>query len=387
MNTNRQIELSKEICDLHATGKYKIREIAVKMGISWTYLWDILKKQHIKLENNSLLHKLAGFKTKEEFLNRVRELYNKPLTIEQVAEEMKINHRALQAHMQRNGFEARDGSEAIGVLATQRDFELTKEETEVINGLLLGDGHIEFQKSKHVYAAKLVYTCKHKSVLEGLAKQLQRLKPRIFYKTYKSKGKVRHGYRLATNKYKFLLELRHKWYPNGKKIVPEDLKLTPETCYWWYLGDGMSGNSQIFCTHSFTIAEVDRLISMLPVHARRYMVICRKTGIKSFPTIVIGRINDRIDFFDYIGSCRHEVYAYKWILGSNTKKRTIEEAKQRRAKGLYIFGKDSLEVGRTTEKEVLFVATVKSVDLGDVSSSPCARKSAPYECQALDDTV
>lgn len=33
-------------------------------------------------------------------------------------------------------------------------------------------------------------------------------------------------------------EVRRRWYPEGKKIVPRDLKLTPRMLAWWYMDDG-----------------------------------------------------------------------------------------------------------------------------------------------------
>jgi hypothetical protein len=36
------------------------------------------------------------------------------------------------------------------------------------------------------------------------------------------------------------MQIKQRWYPNGKKIIPKDLVLAPITVMNWYLGDGSS---------------------------------------------------------------------------------------------------------------------------------------------------
>ena len=309
-------KMSARIRDLNYK-KYNIRQITKELGVSKSQLWKIIKLSKVKLVNNSLLYRMAGYNTKKEFLEVLRELYDKPITVEQMANHLHLNYRALSAFLKRNKFTIRSNSEAIG--AIQKDIELTQQEEEVINGLLLGDGHIESESQvKMNYTAFICYTCKYKSVLEELSKQLVRLKPNVLKKKYRRKnGKVSVGYRLRTNSYKSFLQLRRKWYPNGTKIVPRDIKLTPETCYWWYLGDGCSHRrGMTLCTHSFTEDDVDFLITNLPIEAmRRYVtnyVKGNKSYGKKYPVIKIYKKEERNKFLEYIGPCRHPIYLYKW---------------------------------------------------------------------------
>ena len=44
-------------------------------------------------------------------------------------------------------------------------------------------------------------------------------------------------------------ELRQKWYPNGKKIVPTDLVLTPETLAYWYMDDGTANTRSKYISY------------------------------------------------------------------------------------------------------------------------------------------
>jgi hypothetical protein len=55
-----------------------------------------------------------------------------------------------------------------------------------------------------------------------------------------------------------------RWYPKGKKAVPTDLRLTPESVLHWYVGDGSSGKYElIFSTQSFNEADNKLLARLL----------------------------------------------------------------------------------------------------------------------------
>lgn len=61
--------------------------------------------------------------------------------------------------------------------------------------------------------------------------------------------------------------LRKKWYISGKKIIPNNLELTPLTCYHWYLGDGnlACSNKKLYKfniylhTQGFSFKDVEKL--------------------------------------------------------------------------------------------------------------------------------
>lgn len=53
-----------------------------------------------------------------------------------------------------------------------------------------------------------------------------------------------------------LFDIYSLWYPNNKKIVPQNLVLTPNILLHWYLGDGsLSFGSFYISTQSFTKEE------------------------------------------------------------------------------------------------------------------------------------
>jgi len=57
-----------------------------------------------------------------------------------------------------------------------------------------------------------------------------------------------------------------RWYPEKKKIVPNDLEITPRVLAHWFMGDGCSSwtrNDRVICficTHSFTLPDIEGLV-------------------------------------------------------------------------------------------------------------------------------
>lgn len=55
-----------------------------------------------------------------------------------------------------------------------------------------------------------------------------------------------------------------RWYPQGTKVVPRDLRLTPTVLLHWFCGDGRGGDRKGtlgFCTDGFTLEDVDFLVT------------------------------------------------------------------------------------------------------------------------------
>ena len=74
------------------------------------------------------------------------------------------------------------------------------------------------------------------------------------------------AYTFKTCSHPIFTELRNIWYPNGKKIVPKNIELTPLSIAIWFCDDGSNNYEQrqaTFCTHSFTSKEVRFLCKKL----------------------------------------------------------------------------------------------------------------------------
>jgi hypothetical protein len=87
-------------------------------------------------------------------------------------------------------------------------------------------------------------------------------------------GKTHYGLNFFTRALPCLTELHSLFYPNGVKIIPENIYdlLTPVALAHLIMGDGQSSrHGLILCTNSFSIQDVVRLMNVLMV---RYKLDC-----------------------------------------------------------------------------------------------------------------
>lgn len=186
--------------------------------------------------------------------------------------------------------------------------EIDKNTEDKLEGLLLGDGSLKIKSSR---SGSFSQTCSYLDVIKSI-KSLLRFESRISQQRKKEnyiRGKLIRAsthWRIDTLSYPELLMLRKKWYPNNKKTVPSDIRLSPVSCYWWFLGDGYVGNSQlVFCTECFD----DNSLNILKTKLSN--ILSTEIGIDYRRRIVI-YANGIEAFYNYIGECKHQDYAYKW---------------------------------------------------------------------------
>jgi len=186
---------------------------------------------------------------------------------------------------------------------------LSEKAIEWIEGELLGDGCI-FSASP--YSAKFTYSSKYLEYINYISNTLKSfgVKCGKIQKRYHKKLNS-YSYSFQSYTYKELLYIRNKWYPEGKKIVPIDLKLTPLICRQWYIGDGClkhhkGGKPNIeLSTCGFSISGVEYLVNQLNKLGFRAMrwAFHNTVGISTHSTK---------DFLDYIGNSPVKCYSYKF---------------------------------------------------------------------------
>lgn len=153
---------------------------------------------------------------------------------------------------------------------------LTKEQQDLMTGSLLGDG---FLLSSDVFRIKQKKT--RREYVDFLHERFAPFSTPVRIdksrKPTRVNGKVSHriedwkgGYTwvasFSTRKHQVFHDLRAKWYPDGVKILPDDLKLNPTIVTHWYLQDGNHNKQKSyykFSTQSFNENEVERLATML----------------------------------------------------------------------------------------------------------------------------
>ncbi len=155
--------------------------------------------------------------------------------------------------------------------------ELTDDQQDLMIGSLLGDG---FLLNSDIFRIKQKRT--RREYVEFLHKQFSpfvtpirvdksrkptRLKDgTVSHKMEDWKGEYSWAASFSTRKHRVFEDLRRKWYPEGKKELPSDLKLNPKIVTHWYLQDGHHNKSKgyyKFCTQSFSVDEAQKLSDLL----------------------------------------------------------------------------------------------------------------------------
>ncbi len=99
------------------------------------------------------------------------------------------------------------------------------------------------------------------------------------------------------------VDIYKEWYPNGTKIVPRNLQITPTILLHWFIGDGSYNDTEIsFSTHSFPPNDVDWLVYLLnkTLGIKSHWRYDKSSPNNDQPFLVIGRQRDRQIFFEYI---------------------------------------------------------------------------------------
>ncbi|MBA7573611.1 hypothetical protein ES708_15409 [subsurface metagenome] len=185
---------------------------------------------------------------------------------------------------------------------------LSNKAKQFIYGELLGDGCLENISRS---SSRFTYASKYLDYVKWLSSELNNFGLKQSGKIMQHDNNWGTYYQYKTKCYPELKEIRSKWYTNGKKIVPKDIKLTPLTCRQWYIGDGSLRHpidakpAIVLSTDNFTICNVELLvnkINILGLKATRYLSTNR---------IYIWANSTKI-FLDYIGLCPVNCYKYKW---------------------------------------------------------------------------
>ena len=226
----------------------------------------------------------------------------------QIANILKLSQTTVKKYLLKDNIVCRSNSEAQH-LRLAKHCKLSKNAIEWINGELLGDGCLY----KTSYSSGFTYSSKYKEYIEYVSNTLN-------YFGIEQVGKIRHlekdnhnAYYYCSRCYPELMPMREQWYPNGKKIIPRDIKLTPLTLRQHYIGDGSLQHSKkknhsplvVLWTCGFTIPDVEWLVKQII-----------KLGIKatrgaSKNRIIISTYSTK-DFLKYIGNCPVKCYQYKW---------------------------------------------------------------------------
>jgi len=152
------------------------------------------------------------------------------------------------------------------------NYQLTDIQEQILNGHLLGDGHLsKYEKDKNA-----AFVLKRKE-----ADYEYLLWSYNYFEEFMTDKGIRNTYSFTREKYfsqvyfrtkqlPVFTEYHNKWYIEGKKIVPKDLILTPLTIAVWFADDGCikipketNRARAVFCTNSFSYEETNFLANQL----------------------------------------------------------------------------------------------------------------------------
>jgi len=108
-----------------------------------------------------------------------------------------------------------------------------------------------------------------------------------------------------------LLPIYKQWYPNGKKIVPKNIELTPLTCRQWYIGDGSLGYEKNGKAH-ITLYTIGFIVSDVEWLKKQLIKLGFKATRQPSNNSIGISVSSVKDFLEYIGDCPVEHYQYKW---------------------------------------------------------------------------
>lgn len=225
-------------------------------------------------------------------------------SIERIAQKTGNSYSVIRRRLHYYGIPIRDRGTPANKL------HLCAEAQEFVIGELLGDGYLQpLRKS-----ANYQHGTKHRTYLVWLASQLASWGIR-------QSGSIRRQdtpwgiiYKYESHYYRELLPLHDLFYPNGKKVVPHSIRLTPLTVRQWYIGDGClvrdkrRTNARPYIILA-TCAFDEKSIQILLAELARLGI--KATHQKANNVVAISTYSTK-DFLDYIGPCPIECYAYKW---------------------------------------------------------------------------
>jgi hypothetical protein len=151
----------------------------------------------------------------------------------------------------------------------ESSLEMTCRQREMLNGMLLGDAHLERQKGARAARLKIEhsvaqaeYVCWKYSEWQSWVRTPPKERKR---ENRLGTSSVNVGF--TTLAHDELEAVRVKFYVSGRKIVPVDLQLTPLAVAVWFMDDGSRKSRECrgvyFNTQSFMPEDVERLRGML----------------------------------------------------------------------------------------------------------------------------
>jgi len=236
----------------------------------------------------------------------------------EIAAQVGRTKATVYMQLRKHGIEIRGPGKAQH-LARKNEISIRSYLMSLLEGEVLADGSIAIHPSK--MSAYYRHGSKYRDYLLWLSDEFNEhgllQSGRIRKRTMKrfSKPGFYEAWHYTSLAYPELVEVRKRFYPDGKKIVPEDIVLNPVSARQAYIGDGSlscrKGNHQPHIdlyTCGFDRMSIEILMNQLSGHG------IRVSYEKSHNSIRISTYSTE-DFLSWIAPCPPEIehiYGYKW---------------------------------------------------------------------------
>lgn len=204
----------------------------------------------------------------------------------------------------------------------KKKLKLTKEQREILVGILLGDAHLETQNGGRTYRVKMEQSDKHKEYLFHLYeifKEWVLTPPQFRIREYPSGKKSIHWWFQTVSHGAFRF-YAHQFYREGKKTVPKLIHrwLKPRSLAYWFMDDGSikwsKSKAVILNTHAFSHNEIKRLLRTLSeVYQLEVYPRKQKDGVQ---IVISGKTLHR--FLEIVEPYLHPSMRYKLPGGGQT---------------------------------------------------------------------
>lgn len=182
---------------------------------------------------------------------------------------------------------------------------MTARQKRLIEGMLLGDGHLERQRGALCSRLKVEHSVRQSSYVDWKYTEWRdwvRTPPKM--RTRRNRlGTSSVNMAFSTLSHDELETVRKRFYVDGRKTVPEDLFLTPLSLAVWFMDDGSRKSGQCrgvyFNTQSYTHEEIELLRVLLERDANvRTSVRRQRDGLQIYvPSSSVGTLASFIDAY------------------------------------------------------------------------------------------
>lgn len=228
---------------------------------------------------------------------KILNLYNNGESATEISNKYNVCTVAITNILHKNG---------VGKLRGRRNKDihfLTDFQKEVIYGHLLGDGSIIKPKGSvnaHFQITRVNTDEDYLSWTFNILKNFCNYTKYSYRERFdKRTQKIYKSFSFDTRNFPEFTKIYNIWYPNGKKIIPNGLVLTPTILAIWIADDGHIDSSLrlSLATNSFALNEVLSLINKLKVFGNRVTSFEMKD--KNQYIIYVGK-NTSVKVFEYI---------------------------------------------------------------------------------------